>query len=226
MEEWDTSVTLTYYAFCLKSEDNVVLIDTGLANAEWVWEHRKLRLLQEVSIEAALGEIDVNPSDVKTVILTHLHWDHCSNNTLFKNAQFIVQEKEMIHALSPIPTQRAIYGWDDETTPPFLQMVHQYKMIHGDRHICDGVEVVLIPSHTPGIQGVLVQGRNKRYLLAGDALPLYDNFEQRFIPSGLHVSLEDYYRTYEKIQALEVDEILPGHDERLMSRLMSKTSYT
>jgi N-acyl homoserine lactone hydrolase len=224
LEGWDTSITITYYAFCLKSQNLNILIDTGLASADWVWEHRKLSLLQkpEEHIEVALHHIGVDPLDIKTVILTHLHWDHCSNNALFKNAQFIVQRKEMIHALSPIPPQRAIYGWDGESTPPFLQMVNNYKIVDGDYQICKGVDTVLIPSHTPGIQGVLVQGENKRYFLASDALPLYENFENRFIPSGLHVSLEDYYHSYERIQMLWVDEIIAGHDPRVMSQ----RSYT
>lgn len=224
LEGWDTSITLTYYAFCLKSPNRAILIDTGLASADWVWEHRKLRLLQkpEERIEVALQNIGVDPLDIKTVILTHLHWDHCSNNTLFRNAEFIVQRKEMIHALSPIPTQRAIYGWGGDSTPPFLQMVNHYKIIDGDYHVCQGVETVLIPSHTPGIQGVVVQGENKRYLLASDMLPLYENFESRFIPSGLHVSLEDYYRSYERVQEVGADQIIPGHDPRVMAQ----RSYT
>jgi len=221
---WNEPLTITYFAFCLKSKDGAILIDTGLADPDWVWKHRKLKLVSkpEERIENALKNIGVEPQDIKTVILTHLHWDHCSNNTLFKNAQFIVQKREMIHALSPLPTQKAIYGWGGDDSPPFLQMASSYRIIDGDFHVADGVDLVLIPSHTPGIQGVMVQGEKKRYFLASDSLPLYENFESGFVPSGVNTSLEDYYRSYARIEALGVDEILPGHD----ARIMSKTSYT
>ncbi len=221
---WNTPLTIAYYAFCLKSDAATILVDTGLADAAWVWEHRKLRLKQEPEerIEIALEKIGVTPADVKTIIITHLHWDHCSNNSLFKKAEFIVQRKEIIHALSPLPLQKTIYGWDGESIPPFLQTVNQYKFVDGDFHVCAGVDTVLIPSHTPGLQGVVVQGKNKRYFLAGDALPLYANFENGFVPSGLNSSLTDYYASFERIKGLGVDVILPGHDQRLMAQ----ASYT
>ena len=176
----------------------------------------------EEKIEIALKKIGVDPLDIKTVIITHLHWDHCSNNPLFKNAEFIVQRKEMIHALSPIPLQKSIYGWGGDSIPPFLEMANHYKIIDGDFHVTNGLDLVLIPSHTPGIQGVMVQGEKKRYFLAGDSLPLYENFENGFIPSSLNTSMEEYYRSYERIQSLGADVILPGHDPRIISQ----ASYT
>lgn len=224
LENWDKPVTITYYAFCLKGDNLNILIDTGLASAAWVLEHRKLHLSQkpEERIDIALKNIGVDPLSINTVILTHLHWDHCSNNSIFKRAQFIVQRREMLHALSPIPDQKSIYGWDGENIPPFLQMVNQYSLIDGGFRVCDGVDTVLIPSHTPGLQGVLVQGKEKLYFLAGDALPLYENFENRFIPSGLHTTLDGYYDSYERITKMGANVILPGHDPKIMSQ----SSYT
>jgi len=221
---WNEPLTITYYAFCLKSKSETILIDTGLADPDWVWKQRKLKLIQkpEEKIDRALKNIGVDPLDIRTVIITHLHWDHCSNNPLFKNAVFIVQQRELIHALDPIPLQKSIYGWGGDRTPPFLEMANQYKIVDGDHHVTEGLDLVLIPSHTPGIQGVLVQGQHKLYFLAGDSLPLYENFENGFIPSSLNTNMEAYYKSYERIQSLGADVIVPGHDPRIMSQ----ASYT
>ena len=35
------------------------------------------------------------------VILTHLHWDHCQNVDLFRNARVLVHSKELDYARSP-----------------------------------------------------------------------------------------------------------------------------
>ena len=43
----------------------------------------------------ALARIGWRTEDVSLVILTHLHWDHCGHNHLFKQAQFVVQEDEI-----------------------------------------------------------------------------------------------------------------------------------
>lgn len=42
----------------------------------------------------------VAPENIKTVIMTHLHWDHAGNNGLFQNARFYVQQRELDYARS------------------------------------------------------------------------------------------------------------------------------
>ena len=50
-----------------------------------------------------LNGAGVDPADIRDVIFTHLHWDHCSNVNLFPNARFTVQDEELRYAVSPIP---------------------------------------------------------------------------------------------------------------------------
>ena len=48
----------------------------------------------EQRIDNALKKIGVDCDDIKTVILSHLHWDHAGSCHFFKNAKFIVQKTE------------------------------------------------------------------------------------------------------------------------------------
>ena len=74
------------------------------------------RELFKKSLEAAVqaveyyGELDspdelrklgVDPDQIDICIFTHLHWDHCANMGLFRNATFFVHSRELDFALDP-----------------------------------------------------------------------------------------------------------------------------
>ena len=48
-----------------------------------------------VSVADALAELDMSPADIDLVINTHLHFDHCSQNAVFRHAPFYVQRAEL-----------------------------------------------------------------------------------------------------------------------------------
>ena len=41
-----------------------------------------------------LGKIELEPKDVKTILLTHLHFDHVGNIGAFKDATILLQRSE------------------------------------------------------------------------------------------------------------------------------------
>ena len=59
--------------------------------------------------------------------------------------------------------------------PPWLPYFNQLQVIHGEAEVASGVSVTLLPGHTPGLPGVVVETVAGRYLLPSDAVPLYEN---------------------------------------------------
>ena len=59
-----------------------ILIDTGPAS-------------RRALLADALRSRNLDFEDVDTVILTHMHWDHCQNTDLFPNARILVHPKEL-----------------------------------------------------------------------------------------------------------------------------------
>ena len=47
------------------------------------------------SVADALAEEDMSPADIGLVINTHLHFDHCGQNAVFKRAPYYVQRAEL-----------------------------------------------------------------------------------------------------------------------------------
>jgi len=167
----------------------------------------------------ALKSAGVHPEAVKTVIVTHLHWDHSCGFHLFPNAVFIIQRKEIQYAAAPLPAHRTLYWGKHAERPQFMDYLARIAMIDGDRSMEPGVEAISIPGHTPGSQGVSVKTAAGTYVVAGDTVGLYECWESDpRVPSGIFNNLEDCYASMEKIARI-ADHVLPGHDARVLDRV-------
>ena len=66
-------------------------------------------------------------------------------------------------------------------------------VLDGDEEIIPGIEVFLTPGHTPGSQCVRVNTEDGYYLIAGDTVNIYENWEgnakYHHVPAGIHVDL-------------------------------------
>ncbi|MDD1768183.1 MAG: MBL fold metallo-hydrolase [Methanomassiliicoccales archaeon] len=131
---------------------------------------------------AALKRFDLDPSDVDIVVNTHLHHDHCSNNDLFPNATMIVHSAE-----------RPGSG---------------YRKVDRNLNVSPGVRLVHTPGHTPGSMSVFVEA-GLRYVIAGDALPTYENY-LKWVPPGLNFDPDIALSSMKEIVAF-ADVVVPGH---------------
>jgi N-acyl homoserine lactone hydrolase len=192
-----------------------ILVDSGpCADPDWGTQHHNpFRRSPEQALEAALGHYGLAPADITTVIITHLHWDHCYGNASLPRARFVVQRKELAYAIAPLPCDAPIY--ESQLHPVhFLNSLERFDIVDGDCDIAPGVRCVLLPGHTPGLQGVLVTTEGERVMLASDHCPLYENFHS-LVPTGIIHSLEAWYESTARIKQL-ADRILPGHDIRVL----------
>ena len=208
-------------AWYLTNGEVHILVDTGPADPAWALTNRGFHLMQppENTMPAFLDRMHLSPDQIDLVICTHLHWDHCQNHGLFPSTEFLVQKRELEHAIHPLPMDRSIYGWGADQSAPFLRVASRYKAIEGDYEVSPGITVVLIPGHTPGLQGVLVEAETARYFLASDCIPLFENWiGVEAIPSGIYVNMEDYHISLGKIRSLRADFVLPGHDARVLEQ--------
>lgn len=206
----------------LQSGENAILVDTGPSSPEEAvrW-HPPIARSPEQAPDAALRRVGVEPEDLKLVILSHLHWDHCYNLECFPNAEFLVQAEEVRAAVDPIATQRAIYevGFPG-LLPPWMSVFDRMRVVRGDTEVAPGISVVLLPGHTPGLQGVVVETERGRYLLPSDAVPLYENLgsdKKGPVPSGLHIDVAACLASMEKMRKI-ADVILPSHDVEVLKQ--------
>lgn len=189
-----------------------VIVDTsvpaGQRAAEFIGEDFSRTAGQEPA--NALAAAGLDPKDVDTVVLSHLHWDHAGNCDLFPDARIVVQQRELRYAIAPGRFFRKSFlapqsGWG---IPPYL--VPNLETVDGSRELHPGLRVVPVPGHTPGSQAVLVDTAHGTFCIGGDAVLTYENFEAD-IPPGFHVDVDDSMESYDVIAEL-ADHVLPSHD--------------
>ena len=207
--------------FLVTGGEHPVIVDTGTGDPEFTKTHHGYQLERPPEQEplAVLERVGVDAASVGTVVNTHLHWDHCSNNDLFPNARVIVQKSELEYAVDPLEPNLAAFERLSGILPPWMRALDRTSTVSGDTELMPGLSVVHLPGHTPGSQGVLVQGARTSYLLAGDCVDVHRNWEGdgrlSHIPSGSFTNLHDYMDSFRKIERLGC-VVVPSHDLKVV----------
>jgi N-acyl homoserine lactone hydrolase len=142
-----------------------ILVDTGVG-----WPTELVQEWKVVNRHAAdvLAEHDLSPADVRIVINSHLHFDHCGQNAVFKHAPFYIQRSELARARSE---RSAVAEWFDFAGARF-------ELVDGDAQVAEGVRVVATPGHTVGHQSVMVDTPDGGAVMIGDAAYTADIYRE------------------------------------------------
>jgi len=121
--------------YLLKGGSKLILVDTGVGDPDWANRyHNPCPRDKSQEPITALSRLGVTPEEIDIVILTHLHWDHCFNNSIFPKARFIVQKDEIQYALFPLPIHALYYeAFSVGMTPPWLKNIGRFEILDGNR---------------------------------------------------------------------------------------------
>src|SRR2546430_1860399 len=182
-------------AFAIRHPDGIVLIDTGIGEGSpWVVENYRPRIRD---VRDALIGARLDADGVRSIVNSHLHFDHCGQNRAFPGVPIHVQQNELDLALREGHT---IVDWVDFSGA-------RYEAVAGDREIVDGVSVLATPGHTPGHQSVTVRTGDGLVLIVGQAAP-----DPRSVATGPADA------TVERLRALNADRIHFSHDRAVLRR--------
>jgi N-acyl homoserine lactone hydrolase len=147
----------------------------------------------------------MTPGDIDLVINTHLHFDHCGQNAVFKHAPFYIQSAELDRARRE---SSALADWFD-----FMDA--RFELLNGDAEILPGLSVVTTPGHTSGHQSVLVSTDNGVEVLIGDAAykpKLYLEPDDGELPPGQASDPAAWRASVDRVHALSPDRVHFCHD--------------
>ena len=167
-----------------------VLIDTGtgskeLDNEKETYGLGSSRLLNE------LRRIGISPKHIDTVILTHLHFDHCGGATridrkgravpTFPRATYMVQRRCWENA--SLADDRC---QDINRAQDYEPIEDQLELLDGDQNIMPGVSVKVTGGHTIGHQIALAECGGERIVFLGDLIPTPYHLDQGTVSAFDH----------------------------------------
>lgn len=225
--EWKVCVLLAgswrgATSILLSSRGHHIIIDTGLP-------HEAHQLV------SALERNRLKPSDIKTVINTHLHVDHVLNNALFSQAAIYATQESYDWCLSLYADLADESHWETVALkyyPEALQRQDARNNVGSLRKFAlrwwdvkrlgepgqfrwmerqplpDGLESLITSGHVPGHASIIVHGETPT-VVAADAL-LSREHDERVLTMIPHNAVQ-YQRDRMRILACG-GHIIPGHD--------------
>lgn len=214
----DAPMPLDYYVWVIRGEAGTFVLDTGFDAPTGAARGRELVR----PVGEGLAAVGVEPSTVREVIISHMHYDHCGNHDLFPQARYHLQDEEMAfctgramcHALMRAPFEAA------DVQAMVGKLFAGRVMFHdGVSELAPGLTLHKVGGHTRGLQVVRVLTRRGHVVLASDAAHFYANWLQRR-PFPIVENVTAYLEAYRTIEALasSPDHVIPGHDPLVLAR--------
>ena len=177
-----TGVSNVYF---LKKEN--ILIDTGFSEDK---ELLKFELSKIISLDK-----------IKTIIFTHLHYDHIGNFDLFKNSDFYASKEE----IDDLKADRFGTLLNKQLLDVFnikLKNILQFKLP-------SYLEIISTPGHTKG--SICIFDSKRKILFSGDTL--FDNDFEVIGRMDLPTSVpEKMSESLNKLKKLDFIYLCSGHD--------------
>jgi len=216
--DWDKKIERNYYIWVVRGNGETLIVDCGVAPA-LAKERQIAAYINPASVLARMG---IDASQAKRVVITHVNFDHISGIELFPNAVFYIQKKEFNFWIKDAVAKK----------PPFVRVsdpvgnrylatlegTERLALIDGDKEILPGIELLLAPGHTPGLQVVAVNTARGTAILGSDCGHLFRNYEEE-IPSCFIIDLVAWMKTYDKLKSRvsSLDLLFPGHDTKMFT---------
>ena len=220
------------HCWLVQGQGRNILVDSGMADIALITKRLKVNGTGggHLALTAALAGAGLRPDEITHVVLTHLHFDHADNLDLFPDACVVVQRAELMASVDPVPSQRVYYWQSTRDNLLARKRPSQIQIIEGDCELFPGIRLLFVPSHTEGMQVVVVSTEKGRAALVSDLGDHYrywfpadaraTKHPQRslagaFLTGNIRSESE---RDWQKAMARVLDEadiVVPAHDFRI-----------
>lgn len=160
--------------------DRRVLIDTGIGDKQ---DERFMRHYEPTgSLEGALEEAGIAPSEITDVLLTHLHFDHGGGAVKREGERLVPRFPEATYwshrdhwswALNPTPRDRASFL--EENFVP-LEQAGRVRFLKAGEALIPGLRVMTAGGHTESMLVPLIDYRERTLVYMADLQPSLSHF--------------------------------------------------
>jgi glyoxylase-like metal-dependent hydrolase (beta-lactamase superfamily II) len=213
------TVSNCFMIWLLKGNNGkTILVDAGYVDTSATPNKKYIRP------DLLLQRMNVSPSDITDIILTHPHWDHIGGISLFPGAKVWMQKDDFDYYVSgKWENDGFSRGFTKDNIPDILnvQKEGRLNLVKGDSlEILPGILAFTGSRHSWDNQYLLISNsKNEKVILASDASWFYYNLDH-LLSVPLVIDPAAYIRTLKRMksQVSDPDMIIPGHDDLVFSK--------
>lgn len=164
-------------------------------------------------IHDGLAALGLETSDITDVLVTHLHWDHVGNFTMYPNATTWVGEEELAWAATQPAGTKFV---PDLHVQELLRRTEGVERMRDGQEVLSGITAVASPGHTPGHLAFHVETADRAHVFAGDAVKNVFEFNTLQVDSTMDADASR--ASVDRLRSLVRDTdgvLVPGHDVAL-----------
>ncbi len=225
------------HCFLIESSQGYILFDTGCdpdgMEKDWPAHIRANPYIagENGTVSERLAQLGIKTSDIRYVVLSHLHLDHAGSLKFFTNAEIIVSAEEFKKTLRDY-ANRDFSGFYMKTDiESWLKAELDFHLIDSKTEELALTEEIRIlnfgSGHSYGMLGLMVTlKKSGRFILASDAIYTRTHIGPPVQIAGIAYDAEGYVKTVNRIVALSEKEnatILFGHDMKQFKTLIKST---
>jgi glyoxylase-like metal-dependent hydrolase (beta-lactamase superfamily II) len=166
----------SFQCFLVRVGGHSIVVDTCIGNHKPHPEGRISELTTSFlrKFEAAGAPVDA----IRTVLCTHLHFDHVGWNTRFNdgkwvptfpNARYLFGRTEWDFAREHEPHEGSLNDHIAQSVTPIFE-ASQVDLVETDHRICDEISLEPTPGHTPGHVSVWIESKGEKAVITGDLM--------------------------------------------------------
>jgi glyoxylase-like metal-dependent hydrolase (beta-lactamase superfamily II) len=167
--------------------------------------------------------LNISPSDITDIIITHPHYDHIGGIILFPHGKVWMQKKDYDYFVGGAWEENGFsrgFQKNDVRNLIEINLSGRLKLVDGDNlEIIPGIKVFTGSKHTWENQYLLVNcdSQKNRILLASDAIWFYYNLNNLLPIPTFTFDPKAYVEAMKRMKTLvsDPDLIIPGHDNQV-----------
>jgi glyoxylase-like metal-dependent hydrolase (beta-lactamase superfamily II) len=234
---------LPIYAWAIEHPEGVIVIDTGETARTALpgylprW-HPYFRLALRIWVNAEdeigpqLARIGIQPTDVRWVVMTHLHTDHAGGLAHFPDAEILVSRAEY-KAGSGLSGRINGYlpnRWPDWFDPSLVELEpDEFGPFSASMALTQAgdVRIVATPGHSKGHMSVILEEEDGTSVLFAGDTSYSQELMLRGVVDGVSPDVAAAADTLERIKEYTAGRrvvYLPSHDPRSAGRLEARAA--